>query len=150
MIVTLGQDTSLGAERFNARDVGDKDGDGLPEFHDAWGEPISFLRWAPGFVSDLQPDADINTPGVQRDPIGDHDPFDPRKVDPPPAYNGPPRGYRLVPLVYSSGPDQRDGIIAQSGNGALVNDPYATNSGQPVPNQDFWQDNIHSHQPPRR
>ena len=137
MIITLGMDTSLGAERFSAKEVGDLDGDGLPEFHDAWGQPISFLRWAPQFVSDLQP--------LPRDPQGDHDPFDPSRVD--------ARAYRLVPLVYSSGPDDRDMILtsfAGNTNPELggPNDPYATNTGQPL--GDGWQDNIHSHQPLRR
>lgn len=155
MIITLGMDTSLGGERFSARDVGDKDGDGLPEFHDAWGEPISFLRWAPGFVSELQP--------LPRDPIGDHDPFDPHKVDPPPGDNGPPRGYRLLPLVYSSGPDELDEIntdiqLLPSQQSQPEkdgpNDPYVRDvnngkqRGQPL--EPGWQDNIHSHQPPRR
>ncbi len=145
MIVTLGMDTSLGGERFSAKDVGDKDGDGLPEFHDAWGEPISFLRWAPLFESELQP--------LPRDPVHDHDPFDPRKVDPPAGYSGPPRGYRLVPLVYSSGPDQLDMIRTQFvGNNQPEmggpNDPYATPTGGRI--SDGWQDNIHSHQPLRR
>lgn len=147
MIVTLGMDTSLGGERFSAKDIGDKDGDGMPEFHDAWGEPISFLRWAPQFVSELQP--------LPRDPVGDHDPFDPYKVDPPPNYSGPRRAYRLVPLVYSSGPDQLDGVkndknypIPPPPEVGGPNDPYATNSGR----QDGagWEDNIHSHQPLRR
>jgi prepilin-type N-terminal cleavage/methylation domain-containing protein len=138
MIITLGMDTSLGTERFSAKDVGDLDGDGLPEFHDAWGQPISFLRWAPKFVSDLQPEP--------RDPQGDHDPFDPYRVD--------ERAYRLVPLVYSSGPDGRDMILTDlpgnTNNPELggPNDPYATNTGQPL--GDGWRDNIHSHQPLRR
>jgi len=34
--------------------IGDVDQDGFPEFLDAWGQPIKFLRWAPGFVSELQ------------------------------------------------------------------------------------------------
>lgn len=34
--------------------IGDIDGDGFPEFIDAWGRPIEFLRSAPGFPSDLQ------------------------------------------------------------------------------------------------
>jgi prepilin-type N-terminal cleavage/methylation domain-containing protein len=34
--------------------IGDADQDGYPEFIDAWGTPISFLRWAPGFISELQ------------------------------------------------------------------------------------------------
>jgi hypothetical protein len=33
--------------------IGDVDGDGFPEFVDGWGRPIKFLRWAPGFVSEL-------------------------------------------------------------------------------------------------
>jgi hypothetical protein len=32
--------------------VGDKDQDGFPEIIDAWGTPIRFLRWAPGFLSE--------------------------------------------------------------------------------------------------
>lgn len=138
MIITLGMDTSLGTERFSAKDVGDLDGDGLPEFHDAWGQPISFLRWAPEFESDLQP--------KPRDPQGDHDPFDPYRVD--------AGAYRLVPLVYSSGPDGRDMIRTDfPGNGGAEsggpNDPYATKTGEPL-GDDGWQDNIHSHQPLRR
>jgi hypothetical protein len=34
--------------------IGDFDNDGFPEIVDAWGMPIRFLRWAPGFTSDLQ------------------------------------------------------------------------------------------------
>ena len=32
-------------EEFTAKEVQDTDGDGLPEFVDAWGEPIQFFRW---------------------------------------------------------------------------------------------------------
>ncbi len=39
---------------FKATDIGDVDGDGFPEFVDAWGSPIEFIRWAPGYLSDLQ------------------------------------------------------------------------------------------------
>lgn len=43
------------ASRLIGPDVtGDKDGDGFKEIHDAWGNPIRFLRWAPGFDSPLQ------------------------------------------------------------------------------------------------
>jgi hypothetical protein len=34
--------------------VGDTDGDGLPEFIDAWGEPLQFYRWPILYRSDLQ------------------------------------------------------------------------------------------------
>jgi prepilin-type N-terminal cleavage/methylation domain-containing protein len=32
----------------------DTDNNGMPEFLDGWGKPIRWLRWAPGFQSDLQ------------------------------------------------------------------------------------------------
>ncbi len=39
---------------FKPGNIGDTDEDGMPEFIDGWGRPIKFLRWAPGFQSDLQ------------------------------------------------------------------------------------------------
>ncbi len=42
-------------EVFKPDDVKDVDGDGFPEFVDAWGRPIQFLRWPAGFqFSELQ------------------------------------------------------------------------------------------------
>jgi hypothetical protein len=41
-------------EVFKPDSIADTDGDRMPEFIDAWGTPIRFLRWAPGFVSELQ------------------------------------------------------------------------------------------------
>jgi len=110
-------------ELFGETDVGDADGDGLPEFVDGWGNPIKWLRWAPGFNdSDVQPnimppyrmeegaaweDADIVARGHEAAET-DHDPFDTRRVDMSPDATDPdepPRGWRLVPLIYSAGPD---------------------------------------------
>ncbi|MEM8865946.1 MAG: type II secretion system protein [Planctomycetota bacterium] len=39
---------------FKETDIGDTDGDGAPEILDGWGNPIQFLRWAPGYSSELQ------------------------------------------------------------------------------------------------
>ena len=39
---------------FTAREVQDTDGDGLPEFVDAWGEPLQFYRWPFYYNSDTQ------------------------------------------------------------------------------------------------
>jgi prepilin-type N-terminal cleavage/methylation domain-containing protein len=48
-------------ENFHGSEIGDIDGNGLREFHDAWGRAIYCLRAAPGFVgSDLQPDVVSN------------------------------------------------------------------------------------------
>lgn len=56
LIMTTGvDDSSVGTEHFVVGDSGDKDNDGMREFHDAWDNPIEFLRWAPGFVSTMQP-----------------------------------------------------------------------------------------------
>lgn len=39
---------SSGLESFHATEIGDPDEDGNPEFIDAWGTPIRFLRWPAG------------------------------------------------------------------------------------------------------
>lgn len=41
-----------GSDAFKPDSIADTDGDGLLEFVDAWGTPIKFLRWAPGFFLD--------------------------------------------------------------------------------------------------
>ena len=41
-------------EDFTDTEVMDTDGDGLPEFVDAWGEPLQFYRWPVFFHSELQ------------------------------------------------------------------------------------------------
>jgi len=41
-------------DRFNEREVADTDEDGLPEFIDAWGQPLRFYRW-PTRLIDMNP-----------------------------------------------------------------------------------------------
>jgi prepilin-type N-terminal cleavage/methylation domain-containing protein len=109
MIVTMGGGAEA-REQFNDSEIGDADGDGLPEFHDAWGNPILFLRWAPGITeSDLQaqtyflntvltpPQYVLDPVAAKKAAIEDHDPFDYRNLF--------DYAYRLVPLIYSAGPD---------------------------------------------
>ncbi len=79
-------------ELFQPGEIGDVDGDQAPEFLDAWGMPIKFLRWATGFRSEMQ----------TADYENDHDPFDARRID--------PTAFRMVPLIYSAGPDKEYGI----------------------------------------
>jgi prepilin-type N-terminal cleavage/methylation domain-containing protein len=56
LVMTVGvENTATSTEHFTSADFGDTDRDGMPEFVDAWGRPIQFLRWAPGFVSPAQP-----------------------------------------------------------------------------------------------
>ncbi len=42
------------ADDFTNKEVQDTDHDGLPEFVDAWGEPLYFYRWPLYFTSDIQ------------------------------------------------------------------------------------------------
>lgn len=46
------EDSAL--DQFQQSEIDDTDGNGLLEFVDAWKRPINFLRWAPGFESELQ------------------------------------------------------------------------------------------------
>jgi prepilin-type N-terminal cleavage/methylation domain-containing protein len=87
LIASRGSGEPDAMERFRTEEVGDVDGDGAPEFLDAWGRPIGFIRWAPGFTSAAQPH---NTATF-------HDPFDQQRID--------GTAFALVPLVVSGGPN---------------------------------------------
>ena len=51
---------------FTDREVQDTDNDGLPEFVDAWGQPLQFFRWPLLYHSDIQRGQTIvaNEPGL--------------------------------------------------------------------------------------
>jgi type II secretory pathway pseudopilin PulG len=135
---------------FTKQEIGDVDADGMQEFLDGWGQPISWLRWPAGFISDMQPivDAAGNRPGDT-----DHDPFDAYHRDEAGVVHDVPPGassfikaeitsldqrnrgsdlrrataYRLVPLIYSAGPDGDSGIFAggdEISNPPTLLDPY--------------------------
>lgn len=156
LIVTVGLNPG-DLVQFSESEVGDTDGDGMPEFLDGYGQPISFLRWAPGFESDLQP----------RNPRTSPDPLDPlgvaRNVGKSPLVkpsNGSPDpddfGFKLYPLIFSPGPDGENGIL-------LLGESVGTNPyefyeyksygyfqrGAPVPESELGEggrfDNIYNH-----
>jgi hypothetical protein len=76
---------------FRPDEVADTDNDGLPEFIDGWGRPIAFRRWPTGFASPAQP-IDGSLGGVDA-ALSD-------------------KGHRLVPLIFSAGPDESYDISA--------------------------------------
>ena len=86
-------------EQFHASEIGDTNKNGLSEFIDGWGNPISFIRWAPGFssLSQVQPADSTNF----------HDPMDAQRAD--------TVGYALIPLIVSAGPDGDLGLTLSSG-----------------------------------
>jgi prepilin-type N-terminal cleavage/methylation domain-containing protein len=164
LIVTLagGEDAR---KQFHDDEVADTDGNGLMEFVDGWGRPIWFMRWAPGFnESDLQP----NIPGPDDVPLAtrnqimldfaekDHDPFDTRRIDmmDPKNANDYPRGWRLVPLIYSGGADGVPGLAEDFDPASYVwnMDTYSQKDvngvkylwGQPLA-AGKHNDNIHNH-----
>jgi len=115
LVVMFGDRDARGL--FSESEIGDADGDGLLEFVDGWGNPIKFLRWAPGVPdSDIQPvvstisgtSGSVDLTLAAQAEETDYDPFDVRKVDystDTTSADIPPRSWRLVPYIFSAGPD---------------------------------------------
>jgi prepilin-type N-terminal cleavage/methylation domain-containing protein len=123
-------------EFFGEDEIGDTDLDNMPEILDAWGQPIDFLRWAPGHsgapLSNIQPAVEVaaSSGGTYRcgdlEPSLDGnagdvaDPFDMIHIDPrwrdydtttakqEHKQNDP---FALYPLIYSGGADNAKNII---------------------------------------
>jgi len=140
---------------FAKQDIGDTDEDGAPEFIDGWGQPISWIRWPAGAISDLQPllPASPSQPEPMR---ADHDSFDRYRRDlltvtTPPINLYPTAGttnfhgtykdnirdrltstaplrqksaFRLVPLIYSAGPDGNSAMVRPDDPSVAPLDPY--------------------------
>jgi prepilin-type N-terminal cleavage/methylation domain-containing protein len=116
MVVTMACGDGEARSLFAESSIGDIDGDGAPEFLDGWGHPINFLRWAPGFDSQIQLNAntlstlaaDASKPTFWATAAAkDHDPFD--------MYRRDSLAFRLVPLIYSPGRDESSGLASDSG-----------------------------------
>jgi hypothetical protein len=125
MIVSMGSPEAM--EQFSPSEIGVPSNDGYPTFLDGWGQPIFFLRWAPGFspYSDIQ----FANPQPITDPAtglvkvqGSHDPFDTSNVE--------QNAYKLVPLVYSAG--KSGGITSSYGLLVQSNYHYGNSSNQPI------------------
>ena len=114
MIVVRGGYSPDAVEQFRSDEIGDVDGDGLPEFVDGWGRPISFIRWPAGFGSVLQ-SLSANDPPDPIDPLGVTDA----------TKNYTDRA--LIPLIYSGGPNNALDIdtSATAGNYGLVSSRMA-------------------------
>ncbi len=111
MVITLATGDGEARSFFGESSIGDVDEDGAPEFLDGWGNPISFLRWAPGVESDAQLNANAlgnpNNDAWKVAAAGDHDPFD--------MYRRESTAFRTMPLIFSSGPDEVYGIFTSGG-----------------------------------
>jgi prepilin-type N-terminal cleavage/methylation domain-containing protein len=111
---------------FTTDEIGDTDGDQVPEILDSWGNPIQFIRWAPGYRSDA------TNPALSMQNMDTPDSFDPQKADNRFSTMGAvselPNGpIDLKPLIYSFGPDRvRTGlqIVENNPPATVLNDPY--------------------------
>ncbi len=110
MIVTYG---CHARNQFNENEIKVDPQDGYAEFVDGWGNPIYFIRQAPGFIySDIQKVVAvqqgssyvIDPTQAQLASQSDHDPFDPMQVDTTNGSSNGPSGWRLVPVIFSFGP----------------------------------------------
>ncbi len=182
LIIKFASQNELGQKSItdDPRLVGDVDGDGMPEIQDAFSagsynpapagspftqhnNPVSFLRWPAGYISDLQRQpAMLSSTQYNYGYAGSrHDIFDPLRVD--------PRAISLTPLVYSSGVDGAYGLwdwyvlytqqAQQAQMLAALNDPFWFDSNHPLLGTQMdintpapatgigeYQDNITSHQ----
>jgi prepilin-type N-terminal cleavage/methylation domain-containing protein len=100
--------------QFGGDEIKDLDGDGWPVFIDGWGNPIMFLRWAPGFLPPV-----CNTEVQTGDAVNDHDPFDSRRI-----YAA--TNYRLIPLIYSAGPDQAGHDVNTDKKYGIISEFFST------------------------
>lgn len=120
-----------GLDFFKPSEIGDLDGDGMPEILDGWGRPIRFLRWAPGYRGVRSNLHRMDSP----------DPFDPLNVRDGRSQDGSGNflHFPLYPLVFSAGPDEVPDIVLRfkittdpqsmnhainPGAGKVKNDPY--------------------------
>lgn len=126
LIVASMRDHEKSALDFFAKDeIGDLDQDGVPEILDGWGNPIQFIRWPAGYVSDP---ASGGNAALTMQNRTTPDSFDPLKVH---SFTGSAVTFDLKPLIYSFGPDKvvdAGIILPTSGYSGTSppNDPYST------------------------
>lgn len=93
-------------ESIPASNIGDTDGDGVPEILDGWGRPLGFIRWPVGFgvPNTLTDPAD---PDIDRTSI---DEFDTYRADFGHSVSTVTKSFSVRPLIISAGPDGEFGI----------------------------------------
>jgi len=149
ILATIQDGDTNGLDFFREHETGDTDGDGMPEILDGWGQPIDFIRWAPGFIGDSASTIQFGDQAPLADSDsgqGNGDPFDPLKVDPrwrdKTITNDP---FVLFPLIYSMGADGRGGVAS---HGKIDDDAGRRRIGQGAkPNKNHFCVAIHAAYP---
>ena len=129
---------------FDESEIGDTDGDYQKEILDAWGQPIHFFRWAPGFIIEngAITAQTSNTTDVTKPMAPDS--FDPGKADTRwQDANTLINPFELKPLIVSTGRDREldlnpaFALVYQIQNASGIrNDPYSE-FGSSLPGQPF-------------
>lgn len=109
ILESMETDLGSGTDFLAPSEVGDTDNDGFLEILDAWGNPIEFIRWAPGSDSPTQ-----DHPTNATVDVAQPDPFDPFRQSFRWNTNFFPdnrdRPFALMPLVVSAGRDEIYGV----------------------------------------
>ena len=92
---------ALNRDDFTTKEVQDTDGDGMPEFIDAWGQPLQFYLWPTGYTSDIQKGTGMYANSAEP---REQAPLDPDQQLMAPAWwaNNGSSGYPLPPSSSSS------------------------------------------------
>lgn len=125
-------------EQFRPDELTDRDGDGTKEFCDGWGQPIYFLRWAPGFT----PYSAIQVANDVTEATSSGNLFSQMNA--------------LTPLIYSAGPDGATADVLTTEEAYGLQRPTAAratfgpcsefpSSGTPVAGSTAYRDNITNH-----
>lgn len=125
-------------EQFRPDEITDLDGDGAKEFCDGWGQPIRFLRWAPGYTpySAVQLAVDINAATLANDLAGQLNALTPL------IYSAGPDGANIDPL----GADDPYGLQLPSTKRSIFNPcTEFPDLGAPVAGSTAYRDNITNH-----
>jgi len=130
-----------GLDFFKQSEIGDTDGDDVPEILDAWGNPIFYIRWPYGYpvIEDTSPVERRNALSSLNDRTTP-DPYDPlnvrggRTLDTSTTNPDDYEHFVLFPLIFSAGPNGlyniRTGIEDSSGTALTYsgttpfNNPY--------------------------
>ncbi len=70
ILATMKDGDKSALEFFSTDEIGDVDGDGMKEILDGWGQPIEFLRWAPGYSQHRGSDGEWGVSGTDDDGNG--------------------------------------------------------------------------------
>lgn len=116
-------------ESIPASNIGDTDGDGVPEILDGWGRPLAFIRWPVGFI-----DPDIDQTSI--------DEFDPYRVDFGHFVPTVTKSFSVRPLVISAGPDGEFGIALTTRRNDLVSEDSALPEAQLINEEVNYADQI--------